>query len=273
MNDYEQAIEFIKRVNLKEKSLSTGYRELDACLEYTPKGSLITIGGRPAMGKTSFMCGLALNMLKEDKTIFYLTLDLSKEILIRKLILMQAKIQPSRLHQEIFSESIVKELEDAANYLAGKNLEVEDKTTSDTDFIEKMIKRNNYDYIFIDCVQLMKLNKTDKNGLKQIVSELKRIAKENFVTIILTAEVSIELEQREDKRPMLFDLKGEGVLEHLSDVVIFLYREDYYDQFCKEFNNTELIVAKNKFGGTGSINMHFDEEFAVFEDAPILDVF
>lgn len=275
MNDYKLAIELIKTVNSKEKNFVTGYRDLDACVGYTPKGSLITIGGRPAMGKTSLTCGMVLNMLKEDKSILYLSLDLSKELLERKLLFMQAKIQPSKINLEPFSEADFTAIEKAADFLGSKNLEIVDKTSADTDFIQEKAKQNKYDYIFINVFQMIRQKKGDvpADNLGQVVKDLKRIARENNVTIILTSNLSRKIERRVDKVPTLSDLQDDGTLEDLSDVVIFIYRYDYYDFEDTRFDNTELFIAKNKFNLTGFVELHFDKEFAVFEDIPRIDIF
>jgi len=275
MNNYKQAIELIRTANLKEKNFVTGYRDLDACVGCTPKGSLITIGGRPAMGKTSLTCGMVLNMLKEDKSVLYLTLDLSKELLERKLLFMQAKIQPLKFNLELFSEADFTAIEKAADFLGSKNLEIVDKTSADTDFIKEKVKQNKYDYIFINVFQMIRPKKSDiqADNLGQVVKDLKRIARENNVTIILTSNLSRKIERRVDKVPTLSDLQDDGTLEDLSDVVIFIYRYDYYDFEETRFDNTELFIAKNKFNVTSFIELHFDKEFVTFENLPIKNIF
>lgn len=273
MNDYEQAIEYIKKVSKKDKNLETGFRELDQVVGYTPKGCLITIAGRPAMGKTTLLCNLALNMLKADKSILFITLNLSKELLIRKLMFLDSKIQPNKMGSDSLTADDYKKLKESIKFLSDKTLLIGENDVAEINIIEREIKQNKFDYIFIDTIQKMPQNYTEENGQSLVVNELKRIAKENNVTTILSSEVSIELEERIDRMPILTDLQGDGSLEKLSDVVIFIYRHNYYDFEETRFDNTKLFIAKNRLGPECFVDMHFNNEILTFEDLPIIDIF
>lgn len=273
MNDYGQAIEYIKKVSKKDKSLETGFRDLDQVISYTPKGSLITIAGRPAMGKTTLLCNLALKMLKADRSILFISLNLSKELLIRKLMFLDAKIQPNKINNDSLTADDYKNLEASSKFLSDKTLLIGENDMAEISIIEKEIKQNYFDYIFIDTIQKMPQTYTVENGQSLVISELNRIAKESNTTIILSSEVSIELEERVDRMPILTDLQGDGSLEKLSDVVIFIYRLNYYDFEETRFDNTNLFVAKNKLGPECFVDMHFNKDLVAFEDLPIINIF
>ena len=161
-------------------------------------------------------------------------------------------------------------LSDAMNNLLMWDLKIDDNSGIKTEEIETAIKEQQPDVVFIDYLQLMDgKRKQDRcTQIEEIIKDLKRIAKENGVVIIIASQLSRAVENRYDKRPMLSDLRDSGSIENLSDVVIFLYRDEYYnfrenDELHPK-GETEVIIAKNKFGACGYIYLTFKSNIPKF---------
>ena len=270
MDEYGKVIEFINSQNANQEHIKTGYLELDKAIGYNLKGSLITVGARPSMGKTAFLTTLALNLIKNDSNILFFTFEQSKEMLLRRLMLQQAKIPIKRVWQEAFSAEEKQALEAAVEFIAPK-LVIDDKFNVDIKFIEAKIKRQHFDYLLIDGVHLLKTSDLD-----EFLAKLKKITAKYGTTCFVTANLTQELEQRDCRFPLLGDT-GIETLEELSEVVIFPYRPNYYEQDFElreeNFEKAMFYIAKNKFGPTWSLDMQFNRNLVCFEDIPIIDVF
>jgi replicative DNA helicase len=258
--------------NQNKTFFETGFEDLDCVLGIQEKkGAVITIGARPAMGKTTFMLSIMENILLKNKKCIYFSLEMSKEQLVKRILFQRAEVSfiKSKLNNYVAKDW--EKLANAMNNLSKWDLFVDDSSAANTKEIEAAIKEQKPDVVFIDYFQLLG-GKPKQDRLIQIeenMKALKRIAKENGVVIIIASQLSRAVENRYDKRPLLSDLRESGAIENISDVVIFLYRDEYYnsreeyDEFRPK-GETEVIVAKNKFGACGSIRLTFKSNIPKF---------
>ena len=258
--------------NQNKTLFETGFEDLDSVLGIAEKkGAVITIGARPAMGKTTFMLSVMENILLKNKKCIYFSLEMSKEQLVKRILFQRAEVSfiKSKLNNYVAKDW--KKLADAMNNLSKWDLFVDDSSAANTKEIEAAIKEQEPDVVFIDYFQLLG-GKPKQDRLIQIeenMKALKRIAKEYGVVIFIASQLSRAPESRYDKRPLLSDLRESGAIENISDVVIFLYRDEYYnsreeyDEFRPK-GETEVIVAKNKFGACGSIRLTFKSNIPKF---------
>ena len=257
--------------NQNKTFFKTGFEDLDCILGIQEKkGALITIGARPAMGKTTFMLSIMENILLKNKRCLYFSLEMSKEQVITRLLFQIAEISFIKSKMNNMNEKDWEKLSDAMNNLLMWDLKIDDNSILKTEEIETAIKEQQPDVVFIDYLQLMDgKRKQDRcTQIEEIIKDLKRIAKENGVVIIIASQLSRAVENRYDKRPLLSDLRDSGSIENLSDVVIFLYRDEYYnfrenDELHPK-GETEVIIAKNKFGACGYIYLTFKSNIPKF---------
>ena len=257
--------------NQNKRFFKTGFEDLDCILGIQEKkGALITIGARPAMGKTTFMLSIMENILLKNKRCLYFSLEMSKEQLITLLLFQIAEISFIKSKMNNMDEKDWEKLSDAMNNLLMWELKIDDNSILKTEEIETAIKEQQPDVVFIDYLQLMDgKRKQDRCiQIEEIIKDLKRIAKENGVVIVIASQLSRAVENRYDKRPLLSDLRDSGSIENLSDVVIFLYRDEYYnfrenDELHPK-GEAEVIIAKNKFGACGYIYLTFKSNIPKF---------
>ena len=257
--------------NENKTIFKTAFEDLDCILGIQEKkGALITIGARPAMGKTTFMLSIMENILLKNKRCLYFSLEMSKEQVITRLLFHIAEISFIKSKMNNMNEKDWEKLSAAMNNLLMWDLKIDDNSGIKTEEIETAIKEQQPDVVFIDYLQLMDgKRKQDRcTQIEEIIKDLKRIAKGNGVVIIIASQLSRAVENRYDKRPLLSDLRDSGSIENLSDVVIFLYRDEYYnfrenDELHPK-GETEVIIAKNKFGACGYIYLTFKSNIPKF---------
>ena len=251
--------------NQNKTLFETGFEDLDSILSIQDKkGAVITIGARPAMGKTTFMLSIMENILQKNKKCLYFSLEMSKEQLIKRILFQKAEVSFVKSKLNNFIAKDWEKLADAMNNLSKWDLFVDDNSGTVTKEIEAAIKEQKPDVVFIDYFQLLGC-KPKQDRLTQIeenMKDLKRIAKEYGVVIFIASQLSRAAESRCDKRPLLSDLRESGAIENISDVVIFLYRAEYYnfmedDDELRKKGEAEVIIAKNKFGPCGIIHATF----------------
>lgn len=253
MNEFEKTI---KKINQKT-NLSCNYGELNNFLKYTQNGSLIAIGARPAMGKTGFLIGLINSFMSQEKNICFYSIENCEEKIIKKIFARNPRID---LFNDIDDKLKDLILENAKLY-DDKKLNIIDKTSLTIEEIEEDVKNNDYEIVLIDNIQILKTkNQAVLNELDYIAKELKRIAQENNLIVFLTSQISRQVEKRVNKVPKLIDLKNTSCLEEVSDVVIMLYRENYYDLKCDN-NNAQVCIIKNNFGDIGYFELEFQYGF------------
>ncbi|MBQ3640495.1 DnaB-like helicase C-terminal domain-containing protein [bacterium] len=250
----------------QEPVLKTGFKDLDFILSGIEKNALITVGARPAMGKTSFITTILLNLLEQNKKCLFFSMEMSTEQLIKRLLCQISEVDAHLLNMP---EEISKRKQSVEKItMAIETLSKYDLTITDGTFnIEKIreeIEQNKPEYVFIDYLQLINVpeKKPRSESFEKIMLDLKHIAKDNNCMIFISSQLSRALECRCDKRPLLSDLRESGAIENISDVVLFIYRDEYYNLENDEYSiinkgKAEIIAAKNRYGSVGIINLLF----------------
>ena len=259
------------------KAIPSGFGMLDKYITGLNKSDFILVGARPAMGKTSFALNLAQNvtMLAKKKCIFF-SLEMTKEQLAERLLAAHAGVPSNKLRTGELTDDEWIRLGNATGDYEDVELYLDDTSSITVPEIKSRVRRlKNVDIIIIDYLGLIQ-SATHKENRVQEVSEitrnLKMLAKDLNIPVICCAQLSRGTEGRgKSHKPQLSDLRESGSIEQDADIVMFLYREDYYRNEVDEdkqdevdANLTELIVAKNRHGATGTIEMTFDKEFTRF---------
>lgn len=243
----------------------TGFSGVDRVLVGMGDADLVLVGARPGMGKTSFALNIATNVASgaDKKTVCIFSLEMSAEQLVSRIISSEAMIESRALRSGQLTAEDWKKIADTAARLSGMNLEIDDTPgLSVSDMKAKLRHVKNLGLIVIDYLGLMSSERQSENRAVEvgyISTNLKRLAKELHVPVLCCAQLSRGPEGRTDKRPQLSDLRDSGSIEQDADVVMFLYREEYYktDRATdnKEANVAEVIIQKNRHGSTGNIKL------------------
>ena len=257
--------------------LSTGLRDLDKFISGLNNSDLMLLAARPGMGKTSMALNIALNVAKKypKKTVAFFSLEMSKQQLVTRLISNESfvdnkKLVTGRLDPEDWSKIGL-----ASTVLNQTDLRVDDNTSLTVAEMNAKCRRlENLGLVIIDYLQLMTAAggpvKYGGENRQQVVSDISRslkiMAKELNVPVVCLSQLSRANESRQDKRPMLSDLRESGAIEQDADEVLFLYREDYYNKETEKQNVAECIVAKNRHGETGTVELQWLPQFTTFAD-------
>jgi replicative DNA helicase len=276
--------------------ISTGLIDLDNKLSGFQNSDLVIIAGRPSMGKTAFAINFAFNACKAllrkspegelPPAVGFFSLEMSAEQLASRLLSMMAKVDSTHLRNGKVNEEHYNDLRKAASELAEMPFFIDDTPALSISAVRararKLKRKNNLGIIFVDYLQLLKgSNKTDNRVLEisEITQGLKALAKELNVPVIALSQLSRAVEQREDKRPMLADLRESGSIEQDADLVMFLYREEYYltrkeppagdanyaqwqEKLHKAHNIAEILIAKHRNGAIGNVQLHYVDKFS-----------
>lgn len=259
----------------KTEGFKIGFNDLDDILSNVPKGSLITIGGRPAIGKTTLITSIIENIVKSGKRILLISLKDSRIKITTKFLKQFAEIKyPINNIRYLKADEAIK-LTEVFNDLFSYDICIDDSANT-IDKIEETIKDIKADYIFIDDLQSIKTNdnKFRIEEMNRIVLRFKEIAKEYDAYIILSSQLSRNVEKRNSHYPSLCDIKETDNLEYVSDLILFLYREDYYNlEDTENRNNAEICIAKNNYGANCSINLIFEPSIPKFYSKENINVF
>lgn len=255
--------------------LSTGLKDLDRVIAGLNKSDLMLIAARPGMGKTSMALNIALNVAKSyQKTVAFFSLEMSREQLASRLISNESFVDNKKLMTGQLSVEEWNKISLAAAALAKTDIRVDDNPSITVAEMNAKCRRlDNLGLVLVDYLQLM----TSAGGRssygenrQQIVSDISRsmkiMAKELNVPVVCLSQLSRANESRTDKRPMLSDLRESGAIEQDADEVLFLYRDDYYNKDTEKPNVAECIVAKNRHGETGTVELQWLPQFTTFAD-------
>ena len=257
--------------------LSTGLRDLDKFISGLNNSDLMLLAARPGKGKTSMALNIALTVAKKypKKTVAFFSLEMSKQQLVTRLISNESfvdnkKLVTGRLDPEDWSKIGL-----ASTVLNQTDLRVDDNPSLTVAEMNAKCRRlENLGLVIIDYLQLMTAAggpvKYGGENRQQVVSDISRslkiMAKELNVPVVCLSQLSRANESRQDKRPMLSDLRESGAIEQDADEVLFLYREDYYNKETEKQNVAECIVAKNRHGETGTVELQWLPQFTTFAD-------
>ena len=253
--------------------LSTGLSAVDAKITGLNRSDLILLAARPGMGKTSMALNMALNVAKSSKkTVAIFSLEMSREQLAMRLLSSEALVENTRLKTGSLRETDWEKIAEAATILNRLDVRIDDNPLlSVADMNAKCRRLDDLALVVIDYLQLMTSAGGKSNGgenRQQVVSDMSRMlklmAKELNVPVICLSQLSRANEKRDDKRPMLSDLRVSGSIEQDADIVLFLYRDDYYNEDSEKHNVAECIVAKNRHGETGKVELRWMPEYTTF---------
>lgn len=258
------------------RGLPTGFRALDRVLGGLQPSDLIILAARPSMGKTAFVLNIAEHAaVQEGKVVGFFSLEMSKEQLVDRLLSSLGRVDSWKLRNGSLEEDDLSRLVDAQGQLAEANLYIDDTPMLSVTEVRAKARRlqaeHGLDLICIDYLQLMRGTSNSADNRVQEVSEisrgLKALAKELSVPVIALSQLSRAVESRNDKRPMLSDLRESGSIEQDADVVAFLYRDDYYNREKESHTNVvEVLVAKHRNGPTGDAKLSSQFQFSRFYD-------
>ena len=263
--------------------MSTGFHALDTALTGLNKSDLILIAARPGMGKTAFALNVALNAAKAsvknkergDKKgtgVCVFQLEMGKEQLASRFLSSEALIESQKLKTGNLDGDDWVKIARASGVLAGLNIYVDDNPAITVAEIKAKCRRlgDELGLIVIDYLQLMHVGGRHMDNRVQEVAEISRslkiMAKELNVPVVCLSQLSRASEQRSDKRPMLSDLRESGAIEQDADIVMFIYRDDYYDDESENKNIAEIIIAKNRHGATGTIELQWVGQYTTFSN-------
>ena len=254
--------------------MSTGLRDLDKKINGLNNSDLFLIAARPAMGKSAFALNLALNVAKKyNKTVAMFSLEMSREQLTMRLMANESFVELGTLLTGKLSEEEWTKLAMASAALSQTDVRIDDNPSVTVAEINAKCRRlDNLGLVVIDYLQLMqgsgygKASDNRVNVVSDISRSLKIMAKELNVPVICLSQLSRGPEGRTDKRPMLSDLRESGAIEQDADEVIFLYRDEYYNENTEDKGVAECIVAKNRHGEVGTVKLQWIGQYQTFAD-------
>nr|WP_041914462.1 replicative DNA helicase [Selenomonas ruminantium] len=255
--------------------LSSGFKDLDRLTAGLQKSDLILVAARPSMGKTAFTLNIASYVGLHGSSVAFFSLEMSKEQLMQRMLCSEGGIDASKLRTGQLDEVEWNKLVAVADKMSRAPIYIDDTAGITVMELRSKARRlkaeHGLDLIIIDYLQLMQ-GRASKNSdnrqqeISEISRSLKALARELDVPVIALSQLSRSVESRQIKKPMLSDLRESGSLEQDADIVMFLYREDYYDKDTENKNITEIIVAKHRNGPVDSIQLFFQKEFTKFRD-------
>ena len=254
--------------------LSTGLRDLDTKINGLNKSDLLLVAARPAMGKSAFALNIAVNVAKKyKKTVAVFNLEMSREQLAMRLLASESFIEMQKLATGKLSDEEWGKLCMASAALSQTDIRIDDNpSVTVADINAKCRRLDNLGLVVIDYLQLMQgsgYGKASENRVTvvgEISRSLKIMAKELNIPVICLSQLSRAVESRTDKRPILSDLRESGAIEQDADSVMFLYRDEYYNENTEDKGLAECIVAKNRHGETGTVKMQWFGPYQTFTD-------
>jgi replicative DNA helicase len=275
LSDYYDRIDQLANRDGELYGVPTGFIDLDRLLGGMQPSDLLIIAGRPGMGKTGFLLSAAKNAAQTyKKHVAIFSLEMSNEQLVQRLLAQETGIDSQRLRTGQLSEDEWPLFTHAIEVLSDTHIHLDDTPAITPLQLRTKCRRLHMEYrldlILVDYLQLMTGDSSVDNRVQEVSNisrNLKVLARELNVPVLAAAQLSRAVEQRTDKRPVLSDLRESGSLEQDSDVVMFIYRPDQYEQDTLKSNIAEIIVAKHRNGPVGSLELVFRNKLAKFENA------
>ncbi len=251
------------------QGMKTGFSGLDRVLVGMGKSDLVLVGARPGMGKTSFAMNVAVSAARRSgKAVCVFSLEMSAEQLVTRLLSSEALVDSYHLRSGELTDEDWQKLAHASSILSDCQILIDDTTgMTVTGMMAKLRRVKNLGLVVIDYLGLMQSEHRNDNRVQEVSEisrNLKLMAKEFEVPVICCAQLSRGPESRTDKRPMLSDLRDSGAIEQDADIVMLLYREEYYKDKENPQNTAEVIVAKNRHGSTGKVEMGWLGQYTKF---------
>ncbi len=262
-----QHLQDVKNDPIGSMGVPTGFSGLDRVLVGLGKSDLVLVGARPGMGKTSFALNIATNVARSTKkTVCIFSLEMSTEQLITRMLASEALVDSYKLRSGDLPDEDWTKLAHAASSLSGTDILIDDTSGITVSGMKSKLRRvKNLGLVVIDYLQLMQSERRIDNRVQEVADisrSMKLLAKELMVPVICCAQLSRGPESRNDKRPMLSDLRDSGAIEQDADMVLFLYRDEYYNTESEK--SAEVIVAKNRHGSLGNVKMGWLGQYTKF---------
>ena len=273
LQDVMNRLEELSNSGSELPGLSTGFSAVDGKINGLNKSDLLLLAARPGMGKTSMALNVALSAARDSgKTVAIFSLEMSREQLVTRLIAAEGLVENTRLTTGNLRESDWQRIAEAASNLSRMDIRIDDNPLlTAADMNAKCRRLDNLGLVVIDYLQLMTSaggkgysGENRQQAVSDISRMLKIMAKELQVPVLCLSQLSRANEKRDDKRPMLSDLRESGAIEQDADIVMFLYRDDYYNKDSEKHNIAECIVAKNRHGETGKVELRWMPEYTAF---------
>ena len=280
-NLIEKSIDRLNELSQNGSSLigfSSGFKDLNKQTQGLQRGDLIVVAGRPSMGKTSLAMNIAENfLLNEDVKggVLVFSLEMPGESLTTRLLASHAKINQQNVRSASLSNEELKRFMDSSSKLRELPLYIDDSSLLSPMELRARARRvsrqeeHGLSLIVVDYLQLMQLPGSTENRVNQISEisrSLKALAKELNVPVIALSQLNRAVEQRPNKRPMMADLRDSGAIEQDADLILFIYRDEVYNEDSEEGNKAEIIIGKQRNGPIGTVNLSFLKEYTRFED-------
>lgn len=252
--------------------VATGFYDLDYKTAGLQPSDLILIAARPSMGKTAFVLNIAEYVaLKSNVTTAIFSLEMSKDQLVKRILSMHSKVDSQAIRSGELSDDDWIKLVESARTIGNSNLIIDDTSSISIGELRSKCRKfkleSNLGLVIIDYLQLMsgsKKSESRQQEISEISRSLKALAREINAPVIALSQLSRAVEQRPDKRPMLSDLRESGAIEQDADVVMFIYRDDYYNHDSEEAGVSEIIIGKQRNGPTGTVKLAWLSQFTKF---------
>lgn len=256
--------------------IPTGFVDLDYKTAGLQPSDLILIAARPSMGKTAFVLNIAQYMaFRKEKTVAIFSLEMSKEQLVNRLFSLESKVDSQKIRTGNLEDEDWAKLIEGAGIIGNSHLVIDDTPGISISELRSKCRKikmeQGLDIIIIDYLQLMSSSGRGSDSRQQEISDISRalkgVARELNVPVVALSQLSRAVEKRDDKRPMLSDLRESGAIEQDADVVMFIYRDDYYNKDTENKNMAEIIIAKQRNGAIGTVNLVWMPEYTRFVNA------
>ena len=276
---YDVVINALNRIDRVSRSdsnitgIATGFLDLDYRLSGLQPSDLVLVAARPSMGKTAFVLNMAQHIVFNDNqcaAIF--SLEMSKEQLVNRLFALESRVDAQSIRNGSMNEADWERLSEGAQRIAGSKLIIDDTPGISVSQLRSKCRKFKLEHdlkvVIIDYLQLMSGSGRGSDSRQQEISDISRalkgLARELEVPVIALSQLSRNVESRPDHRPMLSDLRESGAIEQDADVVMFIYRDDYYNKDTEEKNIAEIIVAKQRNGPIGTVKLAWLPQYTKF---------
>jgi replicative DNA helicase len=273
---FKGAIEYIEALEAggsEVTGLATGFRDLDRKLAGMQRANLLVIAARPSMGKSALTLNIATNVAALGSTVAIFSLEMSKEEMVQRILCSVGRVDSMKLRTGQLNPQMWDRVVAAASRMYKAPIFIDDSSVATVTEIRAKCRRlkraYGLDLVVVDYLQLMQgiSRESRQQEIAEISRGLKNLARELQVPIIAVSQLNRSVEQREDRRPRLSDLRESGAVEQDSDVVMFIYRHEYYHPDDVEKKGmAEVVIAKHRAGSTGTVEMTFLPEFTRFAD-------
>ncbi len=268
-----ETIEEMEARGAELTGLATGFRDLDKKLGGLQPANLVVVASRPSMGKSTLVSNIATNVAIAGGTVAIFSLEMSREEIVQRLLCSTGRVDSMKMRTGQLGPQLWQKVVHAASKMYQIPIYIDDSpqlTVTDIRAKSRRLRRaHGLDLVIIDYLQLMQgsARENRQQEIAEISRSLKNLARELDVPILAVSQLNRSLEAREDKRPRLGDLRESGAIEQDADIVMFIYRHEYYHPEAQDTKGlAEVIVSKHRSGSTGTVQMTFLPEFTLFSD-------